>query len=49
MKERKDKKKENRKKKWGQSVGARGQISIDHNNKTTWSIMMPHPIFKLST
>ncbi len=48
--ERKEKeKKKTQKKKGGQSVGARGQISLDHNNKTTLSIMMPRPIFKFST
>jgi hypothetical protein len=45
----KEEKKKHKKKKGGQSVGARGQISLDHNNKTTLSIMMPRPIFKLST
>jgi hypothetical protein len=48
VKQRKDKKGKTQKK-GGQSVGARGQISVDHNNKTTLPIMMPHPIFKLST
>jgi hypothetical protein len=40
--------KEKQKKGGGQSVGARGQISVNHN-KTTLSIMIPRPIFKLST
>lgn len=49
VKKREDKKGKTQTKKGGQSVDGRGQISVDHNNKTTLSIMMPHPIFKLST